>query len=63
VKRRDLEGWLREHGARLIRSVGPHDVWGVEDGRTAPMPRRREIDTYTGRGICGQLGIERPPFK
>ena len=27
------------------------------------MPRRREIDTYTGRGICGQLGIERPPFK
>lgn len=58
VKRRDLEAWLRQHGAAFPRHGGDHDIWHHE-GREASVPRHREIGTGLGRKICEQLGLPR----
>jgi hypothetical protein len=63
VRRRELEAWLAVHGAARIRHGSAHDVWLGPNGQTAPIPRHREIKTPTGRAICAQLGVERPPFR
>jgi mRNA interferase HicA len=59
MKRRKLERWLRDHGAHFDRHGRSHDVWRRGD-REATVPRHREINTYTSRAICNQLGIPEP---
>ncbi len=59
IKRRDLERHLREHGCHPLRE-GEHQVWlNPRNGRTAPVPRHREIDNATAARICDMLGIPR----
>ena len=50
MKRRDLIRHLADHGVGLLREGGPR----------VPVPRGGELDDYTAKGICRQLGIPPP---
>ncbi len=60
MKRRDLERYLREHGARQLREGGSHSFWGFDTERSTAVPRHREIDHRLARKICKDLGIPPP---
>jgi hypothetical protein len=57
----DLLRHLRSHGCRPLREGRAHSVW-VNPGnrRQSTIPRHREIDDYTARAICRQLGVPAP---
>jgi predicted RNA binding protein YcfA (HicA-like mRNA interferase family) len=58
VKRKDLVKHLRKHGCELLREGRSHSVWvNPVNEQQASVPRHREINDYTARGICRQLGI------
>jgi len=58
IKRRDLERHLREHGCRMVRQGGRHEVWvGASDDKRSIVPRHRELPRGTARAICAQLGV------
>lgn len=58
MKRRDLIRYLEAHGCRFERDDGKHTVYiNPATRRTASIPRHREINNFTARGICRQLGI------
>ena len=57
MKRRDLLRRLAAAGFVLIRSRGPHDVFGRGDLRIA-VPRHSEIKEYLARKILRDAGIE-----
>jgi hypothetical protein len=59
VSRRAFERWLRQNGARFLRHGATHDIW-TKDGKTASVPRHREIKRGTMIAICGQLEIPTP---
>ncbi|MGH2864493.1 MAG: type II toxin-antitoxin system HicA family toxin [Solirubrobacteraceae bacterium] len=61
MKRRDLEGHLRDHGCESIREGANHAIWAnpERDLRT-PVPRHREIPLGTARAICRQLAVPPP---
>lgn len=50
MKKRDIEKLLRKLGWELARHGANHDIWtnGVE---TVEVPRHREINEYTAKGI------------
>jgi mRNA interferase HicA len=56
MKRQALIQHLLAFGCRLLREGRSHSVWvnPVND------PRHREINEYTARAICRQLGIPDP---
>jgi predicted RNA binding protein YcfA (HicA-like mRNA interferase family) len=58
VKRRDLERLLAENGCVKVRDKGKHTIWENSHGDTAAVPRHTEINKYTARGICRDLGID-----
>lgn len=61
MKREDLLRHLRRHGCRPLREGGKHSVWvNPANGRRAAVPRQRELNDFTARGICRQLGVEEP---
>lgn len=61
MKRRDLIRHLEAHGCRFQRDDGKHTVHvNPATRRTASIPRHREINNFTARGICRQLGIPSP---
>jgi mRNA interferase HicA len=61
MKRRDLIRHLEAHGCRFERDDGKHTVYiNPATRRTASIPRHREINNLTARGICRQLGIPAP---
>jgi predicted RNA binding protein YcfA (HicA-like mRNA interferase family) len=60
MRRKKLERWLREHGARFDRHGSRHDIWRNEQGQEATIPRHKEINTHTARHICEQLGAPEP---
>lgn len=61
MSRNDLEKHLRKHGCEFLREGGRHAIWvNPQTLRTAPIPRHTEVETHTARGICDDLGIERP---
>jgi len=61
LKRRDLEGHLRDHGCEPIREGGRHAIWSnVERDLRTPVPRHREIPFGTARAICRQLAVPPP---
>lgn len=61
MKRKDLVKHLRRHGCELLREGRSHSVWmNPINEQQASVPRHREINDYTARIICRQLGISEP---
>jgi len=61
VKRRALERHLRDHGCIRAREGSRHVIWlNPATGASATVPRHREVNTYTARGICRDLDIPPP---
>lgn len=61
MKRRDLVQHLRGHGCELLREGRSHSVWvNPVTGQQATVPRHREVNDYTARGVCKQLGVPEP---
>lgn len=60
MRRRDLIRHLRQHGCRFVREGGDHSIWeNPFIRRRTSIPRHRQIQIYTARNICQQLGV--PP--
>jgi hypothetical protein len=61
IRRRDLEVYLRNHGASFLRHGAKHDVWiAPKAARPVTIPRHSRIPRSTARVICKQLGL--PPL-
>jgi mRNA interferase HicA len=61
VKRKDLLKHLRAQGCELLREGRSHSVWvNRAPQQQASIPRHREINDYTVRSICRQLGVPEP---
>jgi predicted RNA binding protein YcfA (HicA-like mRNA interferase family) len=58
MKRTDLVRHLEAHGCYARREGGNHTIYtNPANGRSAPVPRHREIPALLARAICRQLGI------
>lgn len=51
MKRRDLEKELRKLGFVFLDNGGNHDLFMNEEGVKISVPRHREIDEFTAKGI------------
>ena len=61
MKRADLMRHLQQYHCLVLRDEGKHTVvFNPINNRTSVVPRHREINEFTARGICRQLGIPRP---
>ncbi len=61
MKRQDLVRHPRQHGCELLREGRSHSVWqNSAINRQSTIPRHREVDDYTARAICRQLGVPEP---
>ena len=64
MKRVDLEKYLRAQGCEVLRQGGDHEQWiNPATGATGAVPRHREVNTFTARNACQQLGVPPPPFR
>jgi predicted RNA binding protein YcfA (HicA-like mRNA interferase family) len=61
MNREKLEKHLREHGCVIDHQGSDHAIWRnpANESQTV-VPRHSEINTFTARGICKQLGIPKP---
>jgi len=58
MKRKDLIKHLIENGCELERDGKKHTVFYNQiTNRSATVPRHREINTFTAKAICRDLGI------
>ena len=58
MKRRDLIAHMEKHNCELVREGSRHSFWqNKKTGVRTAVPRHREINDYTARAICTQLGI------
>ncbi len=58
MKQVDLIKYLRKYGCVFMREGNLHTVWlNPINSRTSTIPRHTEINTFTGRKICKDLGI------
>ncbi len=58
MKQVDLVKHLRKYGCVFVREGGSHSVWlNSVNGRTSTIPRHIEVNTFTGRKICKDLGV------
>jgi len=58
MKQADLIKHLRKYGCIFVREGSSHSVWyNSITGRTSTIPRHTEINTYTGKKICKDLGV------
>lgn len=61
MKRRDLIRHIQRHGCRLRREGGSHSIYeNPSNGKYSAVPRHSEINTFTARGICDDLGVPPP---
>jgi len=52
---------LRLHGCRLLREGARHSIFVNAAGdRTSSIPRHREVNDFTARKICRDLGVPEP---
>lgn len=59
MKVRDLIKKLEAVGFRFLRNGGNHDIYKRDlDGKTIPVPRHREVNEITARGILKEAGIK-----
>jgi len=58
MKQVDLIKHLRKCGCIFVREGNSHSVWyNPLTGRTSTVPRHHEINNFTGRNICKDLGV------
>jgi mRNA interferase HicA len=58
MKRKDLIRHLLKHGCILEREGQKHTVfYNPNTQKAVTLPRHTEINTFTARGICRDLGI------
>ncbi|MCP4405893.1 MAG: type II toxin-antitoxin system HicA family toxin [bacterium] len=58
MRRRDLIRHLLKHGCVLEREGQKHTLfYNPETNKASTVPRHTEINTFTARGICKDLGI------
>lgn len=58
MKRKDLIRHLRKYGCILEREGQKHTVfYHPGHQKSVTVPRHSEINTFTARGICKDLGI------
>jgi mRNA interferase HicA len=61
MKRRDLIRHLESHGCRLRREGRSHSVYeNPANGKSSTVPRHREVNLFTARSVCQDLGV--PPI-
>ena len=61
MKREDRLRHFRKQSCVPLREGGGHSVWrNPANGRKTSVPRHREINDYTARGVCRQLGVADP---
>ncbi len=59
MKREDLIRYLLSRGCVFIREGARHGVFFHPDTkRISTIPRHKEIDSFLGRKICRDLGID-----
>ena len=59
--RAELEKHLRSHGCQLYCEGGkPSAWWNPADRKTWAVPRHREINDFTARGLCRSLEVPEP---
>lgn len=64
MNRRKLTQHLSEHGCRLHRRGGEHDIWSNEDAALfMPIPRHTDVSQGVVERICRHFGIPKPRFK
>ena len=58
MKRKDLLKYLILHGCILEREGNKHSVYyNPQSNKSSTVPRHKEINTFTARGICKDLDI------
>jgi mRNA interferase HicA len=63
MKRIDLIRHIEQSGCRFHREGGNHSIYtNPGAGKTAAIPRHREIKTPVARKICRDLGVPQPPI-
>lgn len=58
MKKQDFEKHLKNHGCKLSRQGGNHEVWiNPITKKKSAVPRHNEIHNILCKDICKQLGI------
>ena len=58
MKQVDLIKHIRKYGCVLLREGASHSVWyNPKISKTSTIPRHKEINNYTGKKICEDLGV------
>lgn len=58
MKRRDIINKLLAAGYRKARDRGDHTIYEKDGCRSIPVPRHREINENTSKGILKQAGLK-----
>ena len=58
MKQRDLIRALETAGYKKERDTGNHTVYAKPGSRPIPVPRHREINEYTAKGILRAAGLK-----
>ena len=61
--RRKVLKALRERGFEVVREGGRHTIVGRRDGARIAVPRHRELNRLTVRGIAEDAGADWETFK
>jgi hypothetical protein len=57
-KRQRVLAVLAGHGIGIVRDRGPHTIIGRAGGPYTSLPRHRELNRLTVRGVVRQLGLD-----
>jgi len=58
MKRKDLIRYLQKHGCIFEREGKKHTLfYNPQTGKSATVPRHKEINTFTAKAICKDLNI------
>jgi len=59
MKREDLLRYILDNGCIIDREGKAHTVlYNPDKNLSSTLPRHREINTFTGRKICKDLGLK-----
>lgn len=54
---------LERSGYRLTRDVGPHIIYRGPNGEIIAIPRHRELNRFTVKGIAEDAGLDWDAFR
>ncbi|HEY5220840.1 MAG TPA: type II toxin-antitoxin system HicA family toxin [Candidatus Paceibacterota bacterium] len=64
MKRRDLLRHFKANGCYFVREGGNHSIYGnINNGKQTSIPRHSEVNNFTARDACKDLGIPAPKKK